>query len=64
MSKYVISYKPFNEYLGKPEANSNWIPFVKDKSQAATFTNRDEAQAYINKEPKIARTLYCIKETK
>ncbi|WP_034991610.1 hypothetical protein [Liquorilactobacillus vini] len=64
MSKYVISYELLHKYLGKPETNSNWVPFVKDKSQAATFSSRNEAQTYINKEPKITRTLYHIEETK
>ena len=64
MSKYVISYELLHKYLGMPEANSNWVPFVKSKSQAATFASKAEAQACINKEPKITRTLYHIEETK
>ncbi|MCT1176761.1 hypothetical protein [Pediococcus pentosaceus] len=62
MIKYVVSYEALCKYVGKTEAGSNWVPFVKDKKQANVFDSKEDAQKDINKQPKAVRPLYHIEE--
>ncbi|MGA3433953.1 hypothetical protein ACA590_03175 [Lactiplantibacillus plantarum] len=62
MGKYVVSYEALRKYVGKAEAGSNWVPFVKDKKQANVFESKEDAQKDINKQPKVVRPLYHIEE--
>ncbi|MEE6716123.1 hypothetical protein [Schleiferilactobacillus harbinensis] len=62
MIKYVVSFELLNKYVGKTEAGSNWVQFVKDKKQANVFDSKEDAQKDINKQPKSVRPLYHIEE--